>query len=86
MTTPQPLDHPETFLLKRMIGYKGSGYSTFGQLYSRHVEDISKIMIEYAELAIIRAVSILANGDGVELSNGRRIELTKKPNRKTKLI
>jgi len=54
------IDHPQTFLLKKIIDYQTNGLESLGHLNAKHIDDLSKVLKEYAELAAIEALKNLA--------------------------
>jgi hypothetical protein len=72
------MDHPQAFLLKKIIESNENKLPTLKQLHGKHVNDIAQVMKEFTELTIIEVIERLNNGetlvvnDEVQLSLERR--------------
>ena len=63
--------HPTTFLIQKICGYKTNGLKSLGHLKCEHIDDLSKVMEEFTEKAIIEIVERLNNGENIKV--GKRI-------------
>ena len=63
--------HPKTFLLQNIIEYKKNGLSSLGYLHAKHIDDLAKVMEDFAEKAIFEVVEILNAGESVKV--GKKI-------------
>lgn len=61
------MDHPKTYLLKAIAGYKTNDYNSFGQLHAKHVDDIAKIMEKFATEATLETIERLNKGEAIDV-------------------
>lgn len=61
------MDHPQTYLLKKIIGYKENGLESLGHLSADHIDDLSKVMLEFSKETAIEAVESLIKGKTIDL-------------------
>ena len=78
------MDNSKMYLLKRIAKYKENGYNSFGELNGKHVDDIAKLMNEFAYEIIDTIIPILNKGEAVDLGNGRTLQLNPPKKRKAR--
>lgn len=61
------MDHPQTYLLKKIIGYKENGLESLGHLHAKHINDLSKVMMEFSKETVIEAVEALIKGNTINM-------------------
>jgi len=61
------MDHPQTYLLKKIVGYKENGLESLGHLDAKHVNDISKVMLDFSKETVIEAVNALLEGKTINM-------------------
>lgn len=76
------MDNSKAFLLKKIIGYKENGLETLGNLHAKHVDDISKVMLEFATASMIETIERLNRGEDVNF-NGHLLSFKKQKARKS---
>lgn len=54
------IDHPKSFLLKKIVGYKTNGLESLGHLHAKHVDDLAAVLKEYAEWAYTDTIERIA--------------------------
>lgn len=77
------MDHPQVFLLKKIVGWKDNGLESLGHLDAKHVDDLTKVLREYAEGAMNELVERLNKGETVFINETISIALQKRSKRKT---
>lgn len=55
--------NPKKYILQAIVGYKENGYSSFGELDAKHVNDISKLLENYAIETAENVLNRVANGE-----------------------
>lgn len=61
------MDHPQTYLLKKIAGYNENGLESLGHLDAKHIKDISKVMMEFSNETVIEVVNALIKGESVDM-------------------
>ena len=64
------MDHPQAFLLKKIVGYKENGLESLGHLNAKHLSDLSKVMLEFAQDTVVEVIERLNKGESVNIGNG----------------
>jgi hypothetical protein len=57
------MKHPQTFLLEKIVGHKGNGLSSLGQLDAKHVDDIAEVMKQFGEQLVLDVIDRLDKGE-----------------------
>lgn len=63
------MDHPKTFLLKKIIDCHKNGLNTLGQLNAKHIDDLSEVMKDFGETLISEVVERLNKGETITTFN-----------------
>jgi ActR/RegA family two-component response regulator len=81
------MQHPQTFLLEKIINSDNNGLETLGKLNTVHVKDLVVVLTEFGEATALEPVERLVEGETVFLSDGRSVclEPTKKKGKKRRL-
>lgn len=61
------MDHPQTYLLKKIIDSDKNGLASLGHLDGKHVEDIAAVMLSFAEESVKETIELLNEGNSVTL-------------------
>ncbi len=61
------MEHPKTFLLKKIIDNKTNGLESLGHLHAKHIDDISSVMEDFAEQTIVEVVERLNAGENIKV-------------------
>ena len=55
--------HPKSYILQAIVGHKSNGYSSFGELHAKHVEDIAKLLENYGIGVAENVLARVATGE-----------------------
>lgn len=69
------MDNAKVFLLKKIVGSKDNGYSSFGELNAKHVDDISKLMNDFLKETIKELLPMLNSGKSVKMFDDFSLQL-----------
>lgn len=70
------MDAPKTFLLKKIIDYDKNGLTSLGQLHAKHIDDLSKVLLEFAKETVMEVIESLNKGERVNM-DGEIFQLKK---------
>lgn len=73
----------QTFLLKKIVEHDKNGYSSFGELNSKHFDDISKLLNEFLRETLKELVPMMNDEGPIKVFDDMFIETGKK---KRKLV
>lgn len=76
------MDHPQAFLLKKIVGWKENGLESLGHLDAKHVKDLSEVLRLYAEEAMTELIERLNKGETVYINETTGITLKRQSKRK----
>lgn len=62
------MDNPKTFLLKKIMGYETNGLKSLGQLHAKHIDDLTKVLLQFAEETVIEVIDIINKGQNVDMN------------------
>ena len=76
------MENSKTYILNCIVNHNKNGLSSLGELHAKHVDDIAKIMKDFAIETVVEVVKRLNAGEEINLENGSFLVIKKsKPKR-----
>jgi hypothetical protein len=71
------MEHPKSYLLRKIINNKENGLKSLGELHAKHIDDLANVILQYSQESIIEFSRLLNKGETVEI-NGLHLALDRK--------
>ena len=61
------MDNAQLYLLKRIAGYKTNGHDSLGHLNACHVNDVAKVMTDFAKDVLTEVIEGINKGETINV-------------------